>query len=188
MRIILFTSIALTFLACDSGSDNTDVPEESTNKIDLRNFGDSITALAQQTLLLNVGAAMQNGGPDNAVDFCNIHASSLTDSLSAAHHAQISRISEKNRSPKNKASEQEQLLLHKLEKNKQKDTVVHWDNREIYYKTIRIGMPACLKCHGFEKTDISESTVNLLNERYPDDKAKGYRMNDFRGAWKLILN
>jgi len=46
-------------------------------------------------------------------------------------------------------------------------------------------MPACLKCHGNIETDINVSTRNKLTELYPNDLATGYKLNEFRGLWKV---
>jgi cytochrome c553 len=58
-------------------------------------------------------------------------------------------------------------------------------NDLVYYKPIRTGMPACLKCHGNTETDINAATKAKLNELYPNDLATGYKLNDFRGLWKV---
>jgi cytochrome c553 len=55
----------------------------------------------------------------------------------------------------------------------------------VYYKPIRIVMPACLKCHGVPGTDIDSVTIQKLQSLYPADLATGYRLNDFRGLWKV---
>jgi len=46
-------------------------------------------------------------------------------------------------------------------------------------------MPACLKCHGVPESDIDSATVQKLRALYPTDLATGYRLNDFRGLWKI---
>lgn len=150
-----------------------------------RELGDSISLIAQQTLLANVSKAMQNGGPSNAVDFCNIHASGIMDSLSKVHQLKINRISSRYRNEANVPTDFEVKLLQQLEKSaKIKDTLIVSLGKATYYKSILIGMPTCLKCHGSEK-EIDNKTMEILNERYPNDLAKGYKMGDFRGAWKI---
>lgn len=49
-----------------------------------------------------------------------------------------------------------------------------------YYKPIIIDKEVCLACHG----DISKNVelTKAINDKYPQDKALGYNMNDIRGA------
>lgn len=150
-----------------------------------RELGDSISTLSQQVLLNNVAKAMQNGGPSNAVDYCNIHASEIMDSLSRVHKVTINRISRKYRSEANVPTDFEVKLLETMEKsNQKKDTLIVSLGKATYYKPILIGTPTCLKCHGSEK-EIDPKTLTILNERYPNDLARGYKLGDFRGLWKI---
>ncbi len=49
-------------------------------------------------------------------------------------------------------------------------------------------MPACLKCHGLPGKDIDANTLALLQKKYPEDKATGYKLGDLRGAWKISFS
>ena len=147
--------------------------------------GPKIAATAQAELLKNVGKAMKVGGPVNAVDFCNVHASSIIDSLSDALKATISRVSDKSRNPNNAASEEEKAIMAFFAQHKQvKDTLVG----DTYYKPIVLGMPTCLKCHGKAVSEIDKPTFIIINERYPNDLAKDYALGDMRGLWKISLS
>ena len=44
------------------------------------------------------------------------------------------------------------------------------------------------KCHGQPGKDIKPATMEILRERYPEDKASGFAMYDLRGAWKITFN
>lgn len=171
-----------------SCSSNDEADRSSASiPIDYRHIGDSLSVISTQTLLKNVAKEMQNGGPTNAVDFCNIHASEITDSLSQAYNATISRIAERNRNQNNLATEEEALLLTAMFNNKQQDTLIMDGDKPVYYKNILLGMPTCLKCHGGD-TDISDSTRAIINERYPNDLATGFKLGDLRGAWKITFD
>ncbi|MFK7972493.1 MAG: DUF3365 domain-containing protein [Bacteroidia bacterium] len=142
----------------------------------------TIAAAAQAELLKNVGVAMKNGGPTNAVGFCNIHASSIIDSLSNELNARISRVSDRNRNPQQTATDDEKALMAFFTQHKKtKDTLIN----ETYYKPIVLGMPTCLKCHGKPLVDINEPTLKVIDERYPHDLAKGYVLGETRGLWKI---
>ena len=149
--------------------------------------GRSISRKMQGILLSNVSSAIQNGGPAHAIAFCNTRAIPLTDSLSELEGVKISRISDKNRNPKNVASSDELELINQFKTNNAKDTVLSWDNNEnyVYYSTIKTGMPACMKCHGSVGSDIRPETLNALDSLYPEDKARNYALGDFRGLWKI---
>ena len=72
--------------------------------------GEGITNLAQAILLGNVSKAMQQGGPEYAVEFCNLKASLIMDSLNSSNQCIISRVSDKNRNPDNKIGLQLMVL------------------------------------------------------------------------------
>ncbi len=150
--------------------------------------GDNITNLAQATLLGNVGKAIQKGGPEYAVEFCNLKASSIIDSLNISNNCNISRVSDKNRNPENELKDQSEKEIWKIfETSALNDTVVRNKDVLVYYKPIKIGLPACLKCHGNAESEISPATYNKIKTLYPGDLATGYQMGDFRGLWKVVF-
>ena len=151
--------------------------------------GNEISTLAQGVLLANVGKAIQQGGPVHAVEFCNLKASSITDSWNLVNNCIITRDSEKNRNSEN-------FLQNETDKNLWKyyagnapgavsDTLVREGDELVFYKPIRIGMPACLNCHGTPGKEIDNATLEKLQTLYPADLATGYQLNDFRGMWKI---
>ena len=44
--------------------------------------------------------------------------------------------------------------------------------------------PQCLGCHG-SGDQIASNVKTMLNERYPEDEALGYKPGDFRGAIRV---
>ena len=155
--------------------------------------GNEISGKAQGVLLANVSSAMQKGGPEYAIEFCNLQASSLIDSLSKANNCTISRVSVKNRNPGNnlKNKKERQLWDHYAEKLKSgnvSDTLLRSEDALVYYKPIKTAMPACLKCHGAPGEDIQTATFQKIEELYPNDKATGYNLNEFRGMWKIAFS
>ncbi|MGE0018726.1 MAG: DUF3365 domain-containing protein [Draconibacterium sp.] len=148
--------------------------------------GNNVSAVAQAALLTNVAAAIQNGGPAYAVEFCNLEASGITDSLNSIFNCTISRISAKNRNTENAlASATDKQFWAIFENGTVSDTVVQHGKKLVYYKPIRTAMPACLKCHGVPGTDIDSVTIRKLQTLYPADLATDYALNDFRGLWKI---
>ena len=110
----IFSLIALTFFfySCDTNPNTEENIEPTTN---YQEIGDSISTISQQTLLMNVGREIKSGGPVQAIDFCNLNASVLMDSLSKAHNVKISRVTSKPRNSSNTATNFELELLKSLE-------------------------------------------------------------------------
>ena len=178
-KVVLIFSVALVLFSCQKGIK----PDVYAKYIDT---GTQIATNSQAVLLANVAAAIQQGGPSYAVEFCNLKATGITDSLSQVHQTAISRISAKNRNPGNGLKTDTDNLVWKIfETNNLTDTLLKAENKLVYYKAIKTSMPACLKCHGSPETDIDSLTIAKLSNLYPSDKAKGYVLNDFRGLWKI---
>ena len=155
--------------------------------------GEEIIELSQAELLKNVGKAMGEGGPGNAVDFCSIHALSIKDSLSAKYGVEIRRITNKYRNPQDQPrTDTEMKVLDgyqsdaKLGKTLQAE-VHSFNNRIEYYHPIFVSNGACLLCHGTPGEDISGQTQEMIQTHYPDDLATGFALNDFRGVWKITF-
>lgn len=183
MRLEIALLCLLGLYACSSDSQQ----EEDQPTVDYLQLGDSLSLTAQQTLLGHVSTQMSAGGPVQAVDYCNLHATGITDSLSNTAGVEISRISEKFRNPNNQPSATELKLLHTMEENNTEHTLVTSGSATTYYKSIRTGMPTCLLCHGNPETEINSDALKILQERYPNDNATGYQIGDFRGAWKIVF-
>lgn len=178
----LFTSAICALTSCDNQT--VSEPENSVESYNHQEVGDSLSMISQQVLLSNVGRELKAGGAVNAIDFCNLNASSLMDSLSKEYNVKISRVTSQPRNPSNMVSNIELSILESLMKSNSKDTLVNIKDDVVYYKSIKLGMPTCLKCHG-SADDIDEKTLGIIQARYPNDRATGYKLGDFRGAWKI---
>lgn len=180
MKINALLLLSLVLLSC------------CTSKIDSKTYsslvhtGNEVTTKAQAVLLSNVGRSIQKGGAEYAVEFCNIHASKIIDSLNHVNNCNILRVSKKNRNPDaGLSSKQENELWELFSTGGLKDTVVSGNGRLTYYKAIKIAMPACLNCHGSKENNINKETQQILSKLYPEDLATDYKLNDFRGLWKV---
>lgn len=185
--LILFVSV---IISCNSNQKEKISPEVYSEYTQMGNY---ISGKAQGVLLANVSSAMQKGGPEYAIEFCNLQASSLIDSLSDANSCAISRVSAKNRNPGNalKNKKEKQLWNHYAEKLKSgnaSDTLLRIEDALVYYKPIKTAMPACLNCHGVPGEHIQTATFQKIQELYPNDKATGYDLNEFRGMWKIAFS
>jgi len=144
------------------------------------------------TLKGELEKAMKEGGPLNAINVCNKTAPALTDMKSQEHGLKLSRVSLKNRNTGNAPDAWEQGVLAKFEERKAAgedvqamaySEVVEMDGRKQFrfMKAIPTG-EVCLKCHG---EAIDEKVAAKLDELYPDDKARGFKLGDIRGAFSV---
>ena len=181
MRWQIIVSIFSVFMlfSCNSKIDSKKYSE-------IQKKGNEISNIAQTILLSNVGKAIKKGGPEYAVEFCNLQASSITENLGVDNNCKISRVSAKNRNSGNMLSgEVEKSLWEIFENSNVNDTVIQHNKKLIFYKPIIIGAPACLMCHGNSESEISSATFEKIQKLYPNDLATGYKMSDFRGLWKI---
>lgn len=144
------------------------------------------------TLKGELQAAMQAGGPVEAIAVCHTKAPEIAQSISAEKGVEMTRVSLKNRNPEmGAANEWQTQVLNDFETRKAQGEdpagiayaeVV--ENEFRFMKAIPTGA-ICLKCHGAE---LSPAVSAKLGELYPDDKAIGYQEGDLRGAFVVVKN
>lgn len=155
-----------------------------------KKLGKKYASASKSALGKKLMEAIAKNGPDGAVEFCNINALPLTDSLSLAYGAKIRRITDKPRNPLNKASNRE--LMHiadfkeKLVTGNALEPVLdlNKDGQVNFYSPI-ITNAMCLQCHGKPESQISTSTLSILDKLYPKDMAREYQENEVRGIWAI---
>jgi hypothetical protein len=190
--LILILFLILNIIYSCSKSEQTSQKEDSI-KPEYLQKGAEIANLTQAELLKKVSHAMKKGGPGYAIEFCSIRALSLKDSLSRLNNCQIRRIALKYRNPVDMPQtekEKEQLNQYQDDYRKGetlKPAVYLFSDRIEYYQPIIMAKEACLKCHGDPGKDIAKETLEKIKERYPNDLATGFALNDFRGAWKITF-
>lgn len=206
--LIWITLLVVLLAACDSGSQRSlkreALEEEMRNRqpkklseaqITAEAFrqGRQIADSAQQALLGRLQQAIHQGNITDALQYCNIQALPLTDSLSQHYNATIRRSSLKARNQVNKSSQLEEQLLEAYEYNAQErlpleDNVQRIDHQYLLYtKPIVIGSELCLNCHGTAGEEIAGQTLQLIDSLYPNDRARDYDLGDFRGIWSIHL-
>ncbi|MCC2590249.1 DUF3365 domain-containing protein [Chryseobacterium sp. MFBS3-17] len=183
IKILSMLPLAVVLLSCHENMKPISAEENKA----MMETGSSISAETQNILLLSVAQAIKEGGPAHAVEFCNIAATPLTDSISAIRHTQIHRLSDKNRNPDNAIrSEDDRDAWQRIQSGEEDFINQNHQGEVYYYKAIHTQLPACLQCHGTE-TDISPETREAIAGKYPHDKAIGYLQGDLRGMWKIKL-
>lgn len=144
------------------------------------------------TLKGELEAAMQAGGPVEAMSICHTKAPEIAKAVSAEKGMEVSRVSLKNRNPvMGQANEWQTAVLNDFEAKKaageDPSTIAYAevvDNQFRFMKAIPTAT-VCLKCHG---TELSPAVTAKLTELYPQDKATGYKEGDLRGAFVVVKN
>ena len=187
MRSLLLTALVLLFLvSCKS-------EEKKQQQAIMKEFtvvGDKIAKASFESLSGNLKAAASTGGITNAIQFCNMNALPLTDSLSKTFNAKIKRSSLKLRNPSNQPDSLEAYMLdlylqiQKMKKPMVSKTLLT-NNNEVRYFAPIILKSQCLKCHGIVGRDVADETYSIIKEHYPNDQAVGYYEGQFRGIWSI---
>lgn len=176
-------SITLTVLSLLASLAHAEAPDTQA----LQEEAASLIPPFQQQLLQTVKTAIAEGGPAQAVEACNLLAPQI-----AAQHSeapwQVGRTALKVRNPENAADAWERQVLERfaeraaagepLEQLRHGEVV---GNEFRYLQAIGTAQP-CLGCHGER---IDPALLSLIDQRYPDDQARGFSEGDLRGAFSL---
>ncbi len=137
-------------------------------------------------------AAMEEGGPVNAIGVCNERAPEIATTLSSEGWT-VGRSSHRLRNPENApdpftAATIEDFLT-RVAAGESMDAmaraeIVEENGQQVFrlVKAIPAG-EVCLKCHGGDNVDAA--VVDRLATLYPEDKARGFAMGDMRGVFTL---
>lgn len=192
MKILSFAFqaflIGLFLASCSSPSTVKNENEPPLDTVSYLKSGDSISSAVQKVLLANVMEATKKGGTGFAITYCNEKAMPLTDSLSAVYNCTIQRVTDKYRNPANKLSANDSVIFSQiLASGAFNSGIVAENGTIVYFKPIKIAMPACLNCHGTAGKELKAEIVETIKKKYPEDKATGYKEGDLRGMWKITF-
>lgn len=185
-----FFFVILIGYGCQSESQQETENDVSYDTTAVVQEGQKITKETFQTLSANLQNAIKEGGVEHALQFCNVEAIPLTDSLSDHHDVSIRRASHKPRNAYNTADSLEAEVIAKyienLESGDDLKPVTYADeNRITFHAPITITNQLCLNCHGKANEDITKENLATIQELYPDDQATGFSMGDLRGIWTV---
>ena len=188
MKKIISLSIFLFFLTFWFGCGKQAKPELTEQiKSGLRANAQEFMQSLKSVLVKEI----QTNGIVAAVSVCSDTAQILTNNYGMQRGIYIKRVSFKNRNVNNFPDEFETKALKYFEElksaGKLTDTTEFVDLSEIdevisvrYLKPIVMQAP-CLSCHGTSE-QISPEVKAVIQNKYSDDKATGYQINDLRGA------
>ncbi len=168
-------------------------PEVSTNQVATEIVEisyDSLESFAGQTkklLMKNVSQQIEKGGVESALEFCNIEAMPLTKSMSDKHGFVISRVSDKNRNPKNVANVKELKLIEQYKKQLLAGELLKAVRTETHYYEPLVTNMMCLQCHGEPGKNVQPKVAAKIAELYPNDLALGYKENEVRGLISIKM-
>jgi hypothetical protein len=147
-----------------------------------------------RTLVGELTAAMEEGGPVQGVDLCSVEAIPLTERVEAGLRPgmEVKRTSFRYRNPDNAPDPAEQEALRHFEEVLEEEGsapssfVQRVSPGELrYYQPLFVG-EVCLSCHGPPES-MSPDVQALIQERYPEDLATGYQAGDFRGLVRVSV-
>lgn len=159
------------------------------------NAASEIGTEASLALMKSLGgqlkAALQSGGPENALHVCQQVAQPLTASTSQdLPAATVTRTALMVRNSANAPSTDDhevlsrwQTLLAEGQSLPENEIIRQSDNQTLFYKPI-LTEAICLKCHGDPST-FSPALTAKISEGYPDDQAIGFKEGDLRGAFRV---
>jgi hypothetical protein len=186
-NLFIFLIIGGVFTSCS----NSDKFDENAVKNEMKVYANEYMQELKSVLVKN----MQAGGPLKAVNVCYDTALVLTKNYSADKKVAVKRFSFNNRNENNVPDEFEKQALQYFEEladkgklNSDSEILEREKVEDItivrYVKPIFIDAP-CLNCHGNE-SQISKEVAEVLKEKYPNDKAIGYKIGDLRGAISVV--
>jgi hypothetical protein len=170
------------------------LPPTEAEKAEISPIGQQAANVMLKTLQSELMAAIEKKGVMGAITICNERALKLTDSLTQnlARVTKIKRSSLKSRNPLNEPDsyEQEALMYYNADSKRMKEVyfqkIIDESGTHFrYYKPLTI-KPLCVYCHG-PADKLAPDLAGKLKEFYPDDKATGYKIGDFRGVVRVSV-
>ena len=192
MKKHLFIFAVIIFIvSCNQNITTQEETEKTTvsEEINYSELGNLIVNQSQQSLGGELKAAIQRGGISEAVNYCNLRAIPLTDSLAGFYNVTIKRATSQARNPQNRASESEQEILDVWETKMKNDGEINpvlfeGEGSVDFYSPIVL-QALCTNCHGKEGESLTAENNQLIKEKYPNDLATGYTEGDLRGMWHV---
>lgn len=194
-------SVTFLFAACGGGDSSRDTSGSGPENASLpdptaaeRERVAETGAAASDALMKSLGAqlkgALRSGGPVEAIAICQQVAMPLTASAGDSFDGvSIRRTTLQPRNPANAPDELDRAVLEAMAATARAregapEPVIEWRaDRARYYRPLLI-QEVCLRCHG-DPAEFPPALVQALEERYPDDRATGYALGDFRGVIRV---
>lgn len=189
--ILIPLALSLTLISCNQAPKGGN--ENSLSEVEKTAFRDQGKAIAGATFTALSGqlkAAMQEGGVEQAIQYCNLNAAPIVDSLSKAHNAIIGRTTLRERNPQNAPTKEEKSVLEAYRSlaaagGELKPVIKQLEGQDVaFYAPIRVNA-FCLQCHGKVGETLQTEDYAVIQQHYPADKAIDYADGDLRGMWSI---
>jgi hypothetical protein len=156
--------------------------------------GRGIASALMERLGGELQAALREGGPVQAISICSERALPLTAEVTRTQEGvSVKRVTSRCRNPANAPDPMEKLALETFETAAAEGSplpgpLVQKIRRNggtvyRYYQPLRTAT-LCLTCHGAPE-QMPETLKAAIRERYPEDRAVGYKEGEFRGAIRV---
>ena len=181
MNRILFGWLLALLAACQTEPQGK--PDEYYIK-----YGDSLSAVAFQTIRGALQTAIADSGIEKAVRYCQLNALSLTHQFNT-DSIKISRLAERYRNPQNQLTAESQPVWESYQSaiatgDSLHSVIVRTTHQVDYYKPILL-QAMCSSCHGQPDSNIPASLLSAIDSWYPNDLAKGFSVGELRGVWQI---
>lgn len=156
--------------------------------------GRAAAAALNETLGTRMARSLKDSGPERAMSVCVWQAQALADEVGVKEGVKVKRTSLRLRNRANAPDDYEQALLARLVADAREGTLPEEtlderreSGRKVYrYAKPLVAGPLCITCHG-RAEEIPGEVRKVLDTRYPDDAATGYREGDFMGIVSVII-
>jgi len=186
IKIISFLGfIAIFFSSCQK-----DLTDQQKEEYVIK--GKEIAQATVKNLGSNLMKHMKEGGPEQAIPFCNTTANSLTEEVAKKYNVSIKRTSLKIRNENNKPNKDEEEILNQylasLSKGESLKPIISKDKtgKVHFYAPMKLEAK-CLACHGTVGKKVSVKTDSIIKSLYPNDKATGFKVDDLRGIVNITF-
>lgn len=204
-KTLFFLALLIVITSCSENNKESERKKKSKDEItisyllkddaqtkNINQKGEMIVRLSTNDLGKALTKAITEKGAENAIEFCNLEAINITDSLAKAENVIIRRLADKNRNPLNKTNNVE-LTIYKqyvddwmTNQPTPPKIVINENGHPVYYKPIFI-KEKCLTCHGTPGVTMPLNLSNKINELYPNDKATNFELGHPRGMWAITF-
>ena len=159
------------------GWSQTEENERSGQTAEQRAAAEEARRALFSSLMAELTAAMQDGGPEAGIEVCAERAPAIATDVSESHGLKIGRTSFRLRNPAN--SPPDWALDAVNRRTETPVSFVHDDGRFATLKPIRLAA-SCLLCHGTSE-QLAPGVASALAAEYPSDQATGFADGDLRG-------
>lgn len=147
--------------------------------------GERLVSLTFDTLRRALTTTISEKGLVYAIQFCSEAAYPITAAYTCKDIS-IRRAADRYRNPRNQADSLEIAMLEIFRSQNKSPRILRKDGEVHFVKPIFVqGM--CLYCHGLPEKEIQPEVYSAIKEKYPADRATGYREGDLRGLWHVVF-